>query len=363
MGLNGEQMYALGIDVGGTNIKAGLVDDQGRVMVTKVFPTAKEKGAKYVLTQLEKVINILRDSTSAKIRGVGLALPGAVDDNRGLCLFCPNLGWNELEISQGLAKSTGLSVKLVNDANAACLGEYFYGGGQGTEIFLSITLGTGVGSGLIFANRLCTGLSGSGVEAGHMVIEPGGVQCTCGGRGCWETIVSAPAILRRTIEKVKDFKDSLLAKEIVCSFNSNDGNNCDTTGNKVNKGNIGSEDNQGNTGNKVMHNKAYNGLTTEMIFQAFREKDPLAQIVVEETIYYLALGLANLINLFNPDKISLGGGVAEAEEIMTSRLFDQINRNVFPTLKNKVEIYKSIQGYYGGVLGAASLWFHEIDTI
>ena len=183
---------ALGVDVGGTRIKAGLVDNEGRILKSQVIPTQREKGAEYVLKQIENLSNELSKSTAEKILGVGLALPGEVDNQRGYCLYCPNLKWGKLEVSKYLTKATGLPVKLVNDANAACLGEYFYGGGKGVPTFLSITLGTGVGSGLILAQRLCTGRFGSGVEAGHMVIEPNGYPCACGRRGCWETLVSGP---------------------------------------------------------------------------------------------------------------------------------------------------------------------------
>jgi glucokinase len=323
-GMKKKKGLALGIDVGGTKIKAGLVDDEGKVLKSQVISTQKEKGAEHVLKLIEELINKLCRSTADKILGVGLALPGEVDDQRGYCLYCPNLKWGKLEVGNHLTKQTGLPIRLVNDANAACLGEYFYGGGKGVPTFLSITLGTGVGSGLILAQRLYTGRFGSGVEAGHMVIEPAGYPCACGRKGCWETLVSAPGIIRRTKEKMKSMPESKLTQ------------NLSLVGQK---------------------------LAPEIIFQAFREDDPLARLVVEETISYLAVGLANLINLFNPYKISLGGGVAEAEEIMCSNLIEQVNNNVFPTIKGKVEIFKASQGYYGGVVGAASLWLHKIDTI
>lgn len=311
---------AIGIDVGGTKIKAGLVNQEGQLLQTQIIPTEKEKGAEHVLKRVEQLIKELSCLTVEDIAGVGLALPGEIDIERGYSLYCPNLKWGELEISPRLAQNTGLAVKLVNDANAACLGEYYYGGGKGANTFLSITLGTGVGSGLILSGRLFTGRFGSGVEAGHMIIEPDGYPCACGGKGCWETLVSAPALLRRTKEKMKEITSSKLSLDD-------------------------------------------SALSPELIFQAFREGDLLAQAVVEETIYFLALGLANLINLFNPHKVSLGGGIAEAVEILSPSLFAQINQRVFPTLREKTEIYKATQGYYGGVIGAASLWLQNIKQI
>ena len=313
-----QQGLAIGIDVGGTKIKAGLVNQEGEILAAQVLVTEKEKGAEHVLKKVAQLISKLSGSTAEKILGVGLALPGDIDYQRGYCLCCPNLRWGELEVSAPLTKITHLPVRLVNDANAACLGEYFYGGGKDASTFLSITLGTGVGSGLILDKRLFTGRFGSGVEAGHMIIEPDGYPCTCGGRGCWETLVAAPAIVRRTGEKIKQIPSKRLSVPY---------------------------------------------LSPELIFQAFRAGDPLARVVIEETISYLALGLVNLINLFNPHKISLGGGVAEAEEIFSPQLLEQINKKVFPTLRGKVEIFKATQGYYGGFVGAASLWLRNIKMI
>ena len=313
-----QQGLAIGIDVGGTKIKAGLVNQEGKVIAAQVLVTEKEKGAKHVLKKVAQLISELSGSTTEKVLGVGLALPGDIEYQKGYSLCCPNLKWGKLEVSAPLTKSTGFPVRLVNDANAACLGEYFYGGGKAAATFLSITLGTGVGSGLILDKRLYTGRFGSGVEAGHMIIEPDGYPCACGGSGCWETLVAAPAMVRRTREKIKQIPSESLSVQ---------------------------------------------NLSPELIFQAYRAGDSLAKVVVEETIYYLALGLVNLINLFNPHKISLGGGIAEAEEIVSSQLLEQINKKVFPTLRGKVEIIKATQGYYGGIVGAASLWLRNIKTI
>ncbi|MDD2401057.1 MAG: ROK family protein [Clostridia bacterium] len=313
----------LGIDVGGTKIKAGLVDSEGKIYEEAVISTKLEKGSEYVLGQIAGIINTYKRSVTKNIDGVGLALPGAVDDSNGQCLYCSNLGWENIEIRNRITAPTGIPLRLINDANAACLGEYFFGGGIGAKTLLSITLGTGVGSGLIINGHLFNGASGSGVEAGHMVIEPNGYQCTCGRKGCWETLISASGIVRRTKERMKGIEKENFLKKI--------GND--------------------------------NLLSTEAIFQAYREGDSIAKEVVDETISYLVIGLTNLINLFNPSKISLGGGVAEADEIVTQNLMSKINNEIFHTLRGKVEIYKSVQGYYGGVVGAACLWLRDIKKI
>lgn len=304
-----ENYAAIGIDVGGTNIKAGLVDAQGNLLSVQVVPTRKEQGSEQVLALIGEMIASLCASSARKVLGVSVALPGGVDDQAGKCLYCPNLGWKELPVREILTALTGLSVRLVNDANAACLGEYFYGKGRQARVFLSITLGTGIGSALVLQNQLYTGPFGAGVEAGHMVVEPAGALCNCGRRGCWETIVSASGIVRRAKEK--------------------------------------------------MHKE----LSAKEVFQLAREGDPQAQAIVEETIFYLAIGLANLINLFSPEEIRIGGGVAQAEELFSKELYARVEENVYPTLKGKVKIEQSSLGYYSGIIGASTLWFHDINII
>lgn len=308
---------ALGIDVGGSTIQAGLVDSQGEILESLVVPTFKEKGADYVLKQIVSLSRQLIQFAGTNLLGLGVALPGEIDCLQGICLYSPNLKWRNQSISDYLIRETGLAVRLVNDANAACLGEYYYGYGKNAPIFLSITLGTGVGSGLILNGKLYTGRFGSGLEAGHMVIEPYGKRCACGRRGCWETLVAGPAIVTRTKEALERSNTSILSGK---------------------------------------------DLTTELIFQAARQGDCLAEKIVAETIFYLAVGLANLINLFNPYKISLGGGVSEAEEIVGKRLREKINNYIFPTIRDKVEIYKAKQSYWAGLIGAASLWLQSHKT-
>ena len=161
-----ENYAAIGIDVGGTNIKAGLVDAQGNLLSVQVVPTRKEQGSEQVLALIGEMIASLCASSARKVLGVSVALPGGVDDQAGKCLYCPNLGWKELPVREILTALTGLSVRLVNDANAACLGEYFYGKGRQARAFLSITLGTGIGSALVLQTSFTPVLSEQGLKPG-----------------------------------------------------------------------------------------------------------------------------------------------------------------------------------------------------
>jgi len=318
--------YILGIDVGGTNIKSGLVDYQGRTDFFQSVSTKKEEGPEYVLSQIEGIIefykNIIEKDTI--LAGVGVALPGSVDSSRGICLFSPNLHWENIEVSERLKNSTGLEVNLINDANAACLGEYFFGAGRGCGNLICITIGTGIGCAFILEHKLFVGASGLASEAGHMVIMVDGPPCSCGRKGCLESLISATAIVRRTREKMKAGFPTRI--------------------------------------NQMIDDKL-DLMSTKIIAEAFREGDPLAMEIMLETKKYLAVGLANLVNILNPEKIILGGGVIGAEDILLNGLITKVKEIVYPTFKQPLEILTSGLGNQAGVVGAASLLFKQIKPV
>lgn len=319
--MRGEK-WVLGIDVGGTKIKSGLINDTGECRDFKSIPTATDKEPLTVLSQLADLIQDYQDNLPG-IAGIGLALPGSVNDREGVCLYCPNLRLRDVPLSQKYSQAVDLPVRLLNDANAACLGEYFYGKNRGAETLLCITLGTGVGSGLIFKRRLFVG-SGSGAEAGHMIIDPNGPPCACGSKGCWETYVSANAVVRRCQEQMASGPPTILKKWLQ------------------------DEDSP---------------LTAELIFKAYRLKDPLAQRIVFQTKEYLAIGLANLVNLLNLSVIVLTGGLAEAGPDLLEGLAEKMEPYTYPPLRGSVRLEYSILGPRAGVLGVASLWHKEMEWI
>lgn len=318
-----EKSFSIGIDVGGTYIKSALVDSKGGMGNFLSTPTGKEQGTDYILKVLEELILYYKNQAPGKILGVGLALPGSVKDKEGECLYCPNLGWNRFLISPGLQERTGLAVRLINDANGACLGEYLYGKEGKMANLLCLTLGTGVGSGLMMDHRLFIG-GGSGVEAGHMIIDSRGTKCGCGGKGCWETYVSAPAMLRRVREEIAQGKSSSLKLLLVDHGDQ---------------------------------------LTPKDIFQAYKLGDSLARDIVLETRHYLIIGLVNLVNLFNLQAIVMGGGLSQAGDDLLAGLEDEVKGYVYPTLRNNLLIRKASLGNMAGLLGAASLWQHEVQYI
>lgn len=318
--MSNRENWTIGLDVGGTGIKAALVSNSGQMAHWQNIPICPEKEPAALLDQLIGLINFyMNNSGVSAFVGVGLALPGAVNDSAGTAVYCPNLGWRNVSLSAHLTERTGCKVRLVNDANAAALGEYFYGEQKGSPNILCLTLGTGLGSGLILERRLFTGL-GSGVEAGHMIIDRNGLSCACGARGCWETYVSASALVRRANERLLEGIPSLLRDVLI---------------------------------------KDGRGLSSEIIFTAYNHGDKLACELVGELKDYLALGLGNLVNLFQPEQIILAGGMTQAGKPLLEGLAEMTRMYVYPPFRDSFGLYLSKLGSRAGVLGAASLWLQE----
>lgn len=316
--------FALGIDLGGSKIKSGLVDREGRVLEFHSLATQKGKQPELVLTQIKELILWFenRIGKDDHLLGVGLAVPGSIDRSAGVCLTSPNLGWENVDLVGYLQNYSNLKIKLINDANAACLGEFFYGTARGSSYSCCITLGTGLGTAFILNGRLFLGPSGCAGEGGHMVIRPNGAVCSCGRKGCWETLVSGTAIVNRTLEKISN--------------------------QRAESGSIG---------------LAISELSAGDVVKAARSGNCLAIEVLAEVSEDLVLGLANLINIFNPQMIVLTGGVAEAGETLFYQLEQRVKQKVFAAFREDLQIKLSELGNKSGVLGAASLWFKQIKTI
>lgn len=310
--------YSLGIDVGGTNINAGLVSENGELSYIRSIKTHKEQGYASIIKKISDLIGFYQKQ-EYPIESVGLALPGSVDFDKGVCVYCPNLKWENIKISQEIKKNTALNVKLINDANAACLGDYYYGAGRNFSNIVYLTLGTGVGSAVIAQDNLLIGKDKAAPEAGHMIINPAGYLCGCGSHGCLETLVSATAINRR-------FKEKLIKNPSASTLGD-------------------------------MEN-----ISTKDIFEAYRRGDTMAIKLIEETKYYLAIGISNLVNIFNPEKVILAGGVMNSHDIILENLVDLVKGDTYPSLRD-FSISSSSLGANAGVIGAASFCLKPIKSI
>ena len=283
--------FVLGIDIGGTNLVVGSVAEDGSALhALDSEPTHAEAGQTDVLDRLitlaQRTIERTRQEVSgADIIGVGVGAPGPLDTKRGIVLLTPNLGWVNLPLRQIIHERLGLPAALDNDANCAVLGEWWMGAARGTRNAIGITIGTGIGGGIIVDGKLYHGASDCAGEIGHTTIDTEGRRCKCGNYGCLEAYASGPNIALRAVEELKAGAVSRLA---------------DYVGGDLRQ------------------------VTAQTVYQAAHDGDQLALEVVNDTAKFLGVGIANLLNVFNPEVVVVCGGVTLAGD----RLFDPLRREV-----------------------------------
>lgn len=332
---------AIGVDIGGTNTKLAVVDSTGRVVERRRFATSAASGPGPVLDRLAASIAELRQGRAVAALGVGIA--GLVDHRHGIVRVPPNLpGWHGTEVARELNERTGLSVRVTNDANAVTLGEWLHGAGEGCQDLFCLTLGTGVGGGAIVGGRLLLGRNGAAGELGHTVIFGNGLPCRCGGRGCLERYVGAGYIVKRARERVKaQVRRLTVHREQLPMF---DGVRTDRPSLLLD-----------------ICGPRLRGLTVREVGQAARQRDPLALELVAEVGHYVGLGLVNIVALFDPERIVVGGGVAG----LGAPLLKSIQRTVFRRCQlfdgRKLEVVAAKLGDDAGVVGAARLAESPVD--
>ncbi|MDR0671598.1 MAG: ROK family protein [Oscillospiraceae bacterium] len=316
----------IGVDLGGTNIKAALVDDGHQILIEKSKPTLLPRPAGDVCADIVAVVrDILSQAglTAGDICGGGIGCPGMVDGKRGVVSYSNNLAWRDIDLAPTLAHAIGCPFYLENDANAAALGEARAGSAKGAESAVIVTLGTGVGVGIVIGGRLHTGYSGTASEFGHMVIVRGGKRCTCGREGCLESYASATGLIRMTWEAMGENPNSRLWA-IAPS-----------------RGEV-------------------NGRTA---FEGARLGDETARRVVALYIDYLACGAANIINALQPEILSLGGGIAKEGEALLQPLREKVYAEVFGGRGQRHTLIKQCTlGYRAGLIGAAILAEDNADA-
>lgn len=309
-------MYYIGIDVGGTNLKAGLVNDQGEILTSERTPLHFQGPEAFAetLACLSKAVLKKAGMTEKDIAYVGMGIPGAVSG--GKILYTANIPMRDVPLEDLFRKHLDLPVLLGNDADCAAAGEFLCGAGQGSRDFIILTLGTGVGGGIILGGKLQTGM-GCGGEVGHMVIEHNGVPCNCGRRGCWEAYASATGLIRMTKEAMEQCPESLLhtiARE----------------------------------------NGSVEGRTA---FQAAQQGDKTALEVCRNYVSYLAAGVVNLVNILQPQVVAIGGGVAAApEELLLHPLQKIVEEQCYGRHVGQFpKLVLATMGNDAGIIGAALL--------
>ena len=311
--------HYLGIDLGGTFIKGAVISEEGKIVTKSKTPTEHEKGADKVVENIAALCHELLAASGMKkedITAIGMGVPGMIDSDAGVVVTSNNLGWKNFPIADKLTALTGLPVKTANDANVAALGEVKFGGGKDLENAIMVTLGTGVGSGLVLDGRLYEGNQGAGAELGHSIIIKDGELCTCGRRGCLEAYASATALIRDTKRAMEKHPDSLMWKTA----------------------------------------KTLDEVDGATAFKN-KENDPAAREVVDNYIGYLAAGLTNFANIFRPEAILLGGGVSAEGDGLIIPLAEAVSREIFAGDRGpQVAIKIAELGNKAGLLGAAALF-------
>lgn len=261
----------IGVDLGGTNIAAGIVGDDGKILVKKSLQTRPERGSAAVLADIVQLCKELTGETAAPVRHVGIGVPGTVNPVRNIILDAPNIYFKDVSISQEMSWPFDIPIILENDANCAALGEARFGAARESENSITITLGTGIGGGLVIGGKVFRGSFFGAGEVGHQIIRAGGNVCGCGRRGCWEAYASAASLVRQ----LRHWQHRVTSSAIIDMVEGN-----------------------------------LDRITAKIIFGAASAGDALAREVVDEYINNLCIGMANLVNIFQPDIMVIGGGVS-----------------------------------------------------
>ena len=312
-------MYRIGIDLGGTNIVAAVVDDDYKMVAKAKTPTAIPRTPDEIFDDIARVSKEAMAEagiTIADIKSVGIGTPGTVNSD-GVIEYANNLGFDHVPAKQMLIDRLGCpNIYVENDANCAALGEAVAGCGHGAKDFVAVTLGTGVGSGIIIDGKIVSGANNAGGECGHTVIVVGGEPCTCGRKGCWEAYASATALINQTKKAMEEYPDS------------------------------------------VMHElaKEEGKVSGRTAFDAMRRGDIAGIKVVDKYCKYVACGLINLVNIFQPEIICIGGGICNEGETLLRpirRYVESERYSVYSKIQSK--ICKAELGNDAGIIGAAIL--------
>ena len=309
----------LGIDLGGTKILTAVVNTKGKILSRDHSVTPAKEGQEAVVKLiLESAGRALNQAgiAATDLVAIGVGVPGLSNPETGILFTSPNLpGWHDVLLRDIIEKELGGKAFLINDANAAALGELHFGAGRGARNFIYITVSTGIGGGIIIDGKIYTGFIGTAGELGHMVIDDEGPPCNCGNRGCWETLASGTALAREAKHRIQDG-----VRTSILEFAGGDME-------KVN---------------------------AEAIHQAAQAGDNLASELIARTAYYLGVGLANIINIFNPELIVIGGGLSNIGDRLLKPAFEEAGRRAFEKAYQAVRFAGAELGRNSGVLGAAA---------
>lgn len=311
-------MY-IGIDLGGTNIAVGLVNEEGKILAQDSTPTLNQRPYTEIVADMARLAKKVTEEagyTTDDIRAIGIGSPGTVDNDNGVVVYANNIALDHARVAEEFRKYIDKPVNLENDANAAAYGEYI-ATGNGAKSFVFITLGTGVGGGVVLDGKIYRGFNSAGGELGHITLVHDGEPCTCGRKGCWESYASVTALIRQTKKAMEEHPESLMHK-------------------------IAEE------------NQKINGRTA---FEAAKQGDPAGEAVVKQYIRYVADGISGIVNIFQPEKLVIGGGISKEGDYLLKPLEEFVKENDYnkhmPRTKIEIATLYNDAGIVGAAMAAA----------
>ncbi len=311
-------MVYIGVDLGGTNIAVGLVSEEGKILHKDSVPTLLERGPEPVIRDMGTLsLKVIKDAGYSvdDVKAIGVGVPGLANAD-GVVIFCPNLKWHMVPLRKIMQEIINKPVFIDNDATVAALAESVAGASAGVPNSVFLTLGTGVGGGIVINHKIYSGSHGVGSELGHMSVKYDGRQCTCGAYGCWEQYSSATALIRNAKEAIEGHPESLILAE---------------AGGDVEK------------------------IDARCVIDASRKGDPIACKIYGEYIHYLAVGIVNIINSIDPEVIAIGGGVSNAGEYLMEPLREEVKKLIFYKDLPYARIELATLKNDAGIIGSAML--------
>ncbi|MFQ3550099.1 MAG: ROK family protein [Armatimonadota bacterium] len=319
--------HVVGVDLGGTNVRASVIDRKGKIKAEARENSKAMEGLDITISQIIQAISRAIGQSNvlvSDIAGVGMGVPGTLKSKEGIVLWSPNFnGWNGVQLLEPLKKHFKLPFYMGNDANVAALGEYMFGAGKGSKCMVMFTLGTGIGSGLIINGKNWIGVTETAPEMGHHIILADGPRCSCGRYGCLEALARRDAIVDRAARKAHLGRPTILLE---------------------------------------MSGHDLRNVTPAMICEAALEEDAVSIETLRETGYYIGIGIANAINILNPDKVVIGGGISQAGELIFEPIKTTVEVNALYAALQACEIVPAKLGDDAGVLGGAALVFQEMTS-
>jgi glucokinase len=308
----------LTLDLGGTNIKAALVTPEGRLEYFGSYATLAERGPAKLIDRMVSIVEdiVIKNKLELdKMPVIAIAAAGILDINNGIVTASPSLpGWRNIRLREILSEKLGVNIHLINDASAAALGEHRLGAGKGLKNLIYLTVSTGIGGGIIINNELYTGTDGCAGELGHMIVETNGPECNCGSFGCLEIMASGTALASETVKRIKDGEISQVMDMV----------------------------------NGITEN-----ITAEKVALAARRGDPLACSMVNRVAFYLGIGMSNIINIFNPEMIIIGGGLSKMGEMLLRPARKVVRERALRFPSRNTRIVRARLGDNAGTIGAA----------